>query len=386
MAQQADRERVNERCREWLASHPSPSDPFWTSVSGRLNIAPERVRDVVQDVANNKDVALDAELTLLYQRLTETQEQIAMLRRSLHASQFGQTFWQQAVESKYLATERLEWGPTYLAALKKADCYAWASFASSACLSASASIPCDSQLHREMTPQSSSGWWWFESPLKVSGIKTDIQRPVRAILWDWQISSDDSRLGLKFMAMSEDVLHGVPTYMPKLCWEWLEGMSFHEMLSADRGLDGVIDKDDAQRPATAEENSQRLKGVAELSMFFLAGCAWLRQRVVVEESAHIERHRRKQLVREYGLSAPPSVRVIQLRRSERKHHDENESPEAAEARHYSCRWVVSGHWRNQPFGIGHSQRRLIFISPYVKGPDNQPLKASVPERVYAVTR
>ena len=35
----------------------------------------------------------------------------------------------------------------------------------------------------------------------------------------------------------------------------------------------------------------------------------------------------------------------------------------------SHRFMVQGHFRNQPFGEGNKQRRLIFIAPFWKGPD-----------------
>jgi hypothetical protein len=39
---------------------------------------------------------------------------------------------------------------------------------------------------------------------------------------------------------------------------------------------------------------------------------------------------------------------------------------------WTHRWLVSGHWRWQPYGDG--VRRQIWISPYVKGPDDKPLE------------
>ena len=45
------------------------------------------------------------------------------------------------------------------------------------------------------------------------------------------------------------------------------------------------------------------------------------------------------------------------------------------------RFTVRGHWRNQPFGPGRTERRRRWIAPYWKGPEN----ASVAiERLYAV--
>lgn len=41
---------------------------------------------------------------------------------------------------------------------------------------------------------------------------------------------------------------------------------------------------------------------------------------------------------------------------------------------WSHRWMVSGHWRNQPYKInGETVHRQIWIAPYVKGPDDKPL-------------
>ena len=40
---------------------------------------------------------------------------------------------------------------------------------------------------------------------------------------------------------------------------------------------------------------------------------------------------------------------------------------------YSHRWVVRGHWRWQACGKGRKDRRLTWISPHVKGPEDAPL-------------
>lgn len=37
------------------------------------------------------------------------------------------------------------------------------------------------------------------------------------------------------------------------------------------------------------------------------------------------------------------------------------------------RWIVSGHWRRQPFGPNAALRRLQWINPHVKGPEDAPL-------------
>lgn len=42
-------------------------------------------------------------------------------------------------------------------------------------------------------------------------------------------------------------------------------------------------------------------------------------------------------------------------------------------RDHDHRWMVRGHWRLQPHGPGRTLRRLQWIDPYVKGPDDAPL-------------
>jgi hypothetical protein len=47
--------------------------------------------------------------------------------------------------------------------------------------------------------------------------------------------------------------------------------------------------------------------------------------------------------------------------------------------------VVKGHPRLQPCGPGRTDRKLIWISPYPKGPNDAPFKESG-LTVYAVVR
>lgn len=51
---------------------------------------------------------------------------------------------------------------------------------------------------------------------------------------------------------------------------------------------------------------------------------------------------------------------------------------------YTHRWVVRGHWRNQPHGPSRSQRSVRWIPSYIKGPAGKPLRKT--ERVWAWRR
>ena len=73
----------------------------------------------------------------------------------------------------------------------------------------------------------------------------------------------------------------------------------------------------------------------------------------------------------------PEVSVVELRRQYLP-KDEDAGGERS-SRRYRHRWVVSGHWRNQPYGRDRSLRRQTWVPAYVKGPEGAPLLAT--ERV-----
>lgn len=76
---------------------------------------------------------------------------------------------------------------------------------------------------------------------------------------------------------------------------------------------------------------------------------------------------------------PQQVTVIRLRREQAPPAEPGESHVE-----WSHRWITRGHWRWQPYGHGRSERRRIWIDPYVKGPADKPLVQS--EKVYSLER
>jgi hypothetical protein len=55
-----------------------------------------------------------------------------------------------------------------------------------------------------------------------------------------------------------------------------------------------------------------------------------------------------------------------------------------DGREYTHRWIVRGHWRNQPYGKDQALRRITWVPSYIKGPAGKPLRAT--ERVWAWRR
>lgn len=64
-----------------------------------------------------------------------------------------------------------------------------------------------------------------------------------------------------------------------------------------------------------------------------------------------------------------SVRVVRLRELRHGEHEHG----GGERREWSHRWIVQGHWRNARVGVGRTQRRLVWVSPHIKGPSDKPL-------------
>ena len=96
-----------------------------------------------------------------------------------------------------------------------------------------------------------------------------------------------------------------------------------------------------------------------------------------------ERGDRAQRRRQERAGMPSEVLVIQFRKTRYT------SEEGGEERNvnWSHRWIVGGHWRWQPYkdpASGGEIKKRIWISPYVKGPDDKPLKTK--ERVYVLAK
>lgn len=114
--------------------------------------------------------------------------------------------------------------------------------------------------------------------------------------------------------------------------------------------------------------------------FFSALLIFMSQTILVEEVAQASRVIRRQAERTSGAAVRP-IRVIKLRRTAHSPSEQHNGPDSPVE--WSCRWIVSGHWRNQYYR-STGQHNPIYILPYPKGPDTKPLK--MPTKVYAVVR
>lgn len=72
-----------------------------------------------------------------------------------------------------------------------------------------------------------------------------------------------------------------------------------------------------------------------------------------------------------GFSDQP-VQLVHLRRATRAG---DAAEEQAASREWTCRWMVSGHWRQQWYPT-REVHRPIWIAPHLKGPHDKPFKTS----------
>ena len=107
---------------------------------------------------------------------------------------------------------------------------------------------------------------------------------------------------------------------------------------------------------------------------------FLEQRIIQNAPVPIGRHVAH---RASKLNVAPTCNVVQMRRLDRRRPDGLVQDDTAPIE-WQCQWLVRGHWRQQfyPSAGRHVPR---WIAPYIKGPDDKPMKP--PQRtVFAVKR
>ena len=118
----------------------------------------------------------------------------------------------------------------------------------------------------------------------------------------------------------------------------------------------------------------------EKTRVFATMLAFLQQRILVPESVSLTRSFRRRLQRTRPDIEEPTVKVIKLRTI--VHSDRQVGAREVE---WHCRWLVRGHWRNQFYPLSKTHRPK-WVTPYLKGPEDQPIKTSGAAKIFAVVR
>lgn len=274
--------------------------------------------------------------------------------------------------------------------LQRAETYSFGVDPIAAITEAAKLVPADAPLSSVEAP-TGAGWFWFPTPLPIAMTTNMPNNFTNALLWGWvegQTEPDTKRgPAMRFSGVTLDV-DGLPALTA--LWYWPARLTLTEMLAFNRGLydehygqGGVFSQRAPASTRLAVE--QTLAALEAASRFFLAACVWFKQKILVSSPGHIERHARKRIMREHKQTEQPSVRVIALRASLREQvAKETTDGQAPGSRKLHVRFVVTGHPRLQRCGPSRADVKLIWISPYPKGPEGAPFKER--QKVFAVIR
>jgi hypothetical protein len=138
--------------------------------------------------------------------------------------------------------------------------------------------------------------------------------------------------------------------------------------------------DEAQTERFTAEYRERLSEWTEASraalQLFACGSLWLKQKITTVSQAPLTRAAERRLKR---AEISTKCLVVELRS---KSYVKTTADEERHQVDWAWQWAVRGHWRDQPTKDGY---KLIWIHPFIKGPEDKPLKPDA-ARVFAVTR
>jgi len=152
-------------------------------------------------------------------------------------------------------------------------------------------------------------------------------------------------------------------------WDMAELMKVEADGSEVHGAQGFAKDVDA-----AAHRAAMIERAFVISLF-----AFMNQPFATVESRSLPRANRRSLHRETGLE-DPHIKVITLRRTQ---HIKEQL--IGGSREWACRWLVKGHWRSQYYP-GAKTNKPLWIMPYVKGPQDKPLKTRNGISLFHVTR
>ena len=271
----------------------------------------------------------------------------------------------------------------------------------------------DTDLFDEALIPSDKGFVYFEKPLEIRDVRGR-QLLVNVLVWEKGFSQKTGKPIMAFTCFNDasrtpdDVAKEIFSHAEQRTLGYKEVVrivgGFHWVHSASYEHGEVvgeavktIDDDEANsvRNITMDENGnfidlddeewetykkEKLYPYTNVRRLIYTYFLIMSQTLTAKAPERGDRAQRRRLERE---NLPSEVLVIQFRKTRYT------SAEGGEERsvNWSHRWIVGGHWRWQPYkdpASGGEIKKRIWISPYVKGPDDKPLKTK--ERVYVLAK
>jgi hypothetical protein len=224
---------------------------------------------------------------------------------------------------------------------------------------AATSLP-PTTLTPDLLPQP-SGLAFFEEPLVGRDANVNLaERPIRvyAILWgDAILRPDLEMLGhhISIASYGRLDIEAPEDAVPGLTWFPLGRTDWRWRTDTEQLIDQSLVGQEA-----------RLASMAEDRRWFAAFCLLAGQKISQTTQVNPSRASAR---RSQRRGFDPTVQVVDVR------HTRSGTPNASEHREveWSKRWVVHGHWRQQAYGPDRSLRKPVYISDFIKGPDDKPL-------------
>lgn len=123
--------------------------------------------------------------------------------------------------------------------------------------------------------------------------------------------------------------------------------------------------------------------VDQVRKLLLGTWRMLSQKIVMLETQRPPRAMRRRAGR--IIPGDGDVTVIRLRREYHPEGGEDQAAlnaQAGDEPWYNHRFLVRGHWKRQFHGPGRTERKLIWVAPYIKGPKDAPLVLK--SRIYSL--
>lgn len=210
-----------------------------------------------------------------------------------------------------------------------------------------------------------SGYFFFHNPIPLEFLTTVGRKYAKGISWvETSISGVPGAL-VTFWKVYENNMGMLPQMDISYAWE--DGKTVKEALAMRVEDVEALKVPDYLRVFGADE---------ERFTIFAAAMALINQRLIAVKR---ERATRNTLKRSQQFVGTPDVLVVNLRKFAQGHHVSSDQPVD-----WQFRWFVRGHWRHQYYP-SKGEHKSIFILPYVKGPEEKPLKAEV-DRIFNVAR
>ena len=217
-------------------------------------------------------------------------------------------------------------------------------------------------------------WWYLDLPGReenIAGAPNYAESPEALLIMDGAKIGPRYATSLVIVLFSMIKLNELRN--PRLAVpiaSWVAGWHFSDPWGK-AGIESFI----AAEPLEEAELSR----AGALVRFVASGVFWLRSKVARIENAALDRHtrRRQSLAIDHHDA---TVRVVTLREYEGSEHVAVDGDRDV---HWSCRWHVKQHWRNQYLPSTHDHRPTL-VSEHVKGPADKPFR--VPSVRYKIDR